>query len=137
MERIVFDTSVVVSAVLFRNGQLSWLRGHWRDGGCACLVSRETAEELARVLRYGKFRLSTDAFYEALAVYLPYCEIVEVTRKCSVACRDPKDQSFLDLAHSGKADSLVSGDRDLLVLAGKTKFLIETPEEYRRRAERN
>jgi predicted nucleic acid-binding protein len=50
---------------------------------------------------------------------------------------EEKMARFLDLAHSGKADSLVSGDRDLLVLAGKTKFLIETPEEYRRRAEGN
>jgi hypothetical protein len=48
-------------------------------------------------------------------------------------CRDTKDQKFLDLAQSGKADSLVSGDRDLLVLAGRTKFLIETRKEYRRR----
>jgi uncharacterized protein len=70
---------------------------------------------------------------ELLADYLPYCEVVEVTRKCSVVCRDAKDQMFLNLAQSGKADSLVSGDLDLLVLAGRTKFLIESPEEYRRR----
>jgi uncharacterized protein len=131
--RIVFDTSVVVSAILFRNGQLAWLIGHWRDGGCKPLIARESAAELSRVLRYGKFHLSPDLFHEALAVYLPYGEIVEITEPCPVQCRDKKDQPFLDLAHSGKADSLVSGDRDLLVLAGKTKFLIEAPEEYRRR----
>jgi putative PIN family toxin of toxin-antitoxin system len=89
------------------------------------------------ILQRRKFQLTVEERRELLGDYLPYCEIVEVVRKCSVVCRDPKDQSFLDLAHSGKADSLVSGDRDLLVLAGKTKFLIETPEEYRRRAERN
>jgi predicted nucleic acid-binding protein len=32
---------------------------------------------------------------------------------------------------SGKAELLISGDRDLLTLAGKTRFLIETPEAYR------
>jgi uncharacterized protein len=133
IRRIVFDTSVAISALLFRKGQLAWLVGHWRDGGCKPLISRETAAELTRVLRYGKFRLPSDLFHEALAAYLPYCEIVEVTRKCSVVCRDAKDQMFLNLAQSGKADSLVSGDRDLLVLAGRTKFLIESPEEYRRR----
>jgi predicted nucleic acid-binding protein len=37
---------------------------------------------------------------------------------------------FLDLAHSGKADVLVSGDSDLLVLAGQTDFIIETPHAY-------
>jgi predicted nucleic acid-binding protein len=39
----------------------------------------------------------------------------------------------LDLSQSGKADLLVTGDEDLLALAGKTEFVIETPEEYRRR----
>jgi predicted nucleic acid-binding protein len=68
-----------------------------------------------------------------LADYLPYCEVVELTEICAAACRDTKDQPFLDLAQSGKADVLVSGDQDLLVLAGQTRFLIETPEAYRRR----
>lgn len=86
-----------------------------------------------RVLRLKKIRLTMGEYHEALAAYLPYCEIVVVGRKCSVVCRDAGDQPFLDLAQSGKADALVSGDRDLLVLAGRTKFLIETPEEYRRR----
>lgn len=131
--RTVFDTSVVVSALLFRAGRLAWLRSHWADRRCVSLVSHETAEELAKVLRLKKFRLTTGEYHEALAAYLPFCEIVEVARKCSIVCRDPKDQPFLDLAQCGKANALVSGDRDLLVLAERTKFLIETPEEYRRR----
>jgi putative PIN family toxin of toxin-antitoxin system len=131
--RTVFDTSVVVSALLFRRGHLAWLRSHWADGECVPLICHDTAEELTRVLRLRKFRLTSSEYHEALAAYLPFCEVVEVTKKCSVVCRDVKDQPFLDLAHSGKADSLVSGDRDLLVLAGQTRFLIETAEEYRRR----
>jgi predicted nucleic acid-binding protein len=50
-----------------------------------------------------------------------------------VACRDPSDQPFLDLAHSGRAVVLVTGDRDLLRLSGQTRFGIETPAAYRRR----
>jgi uncharacterized protein len=133
-KRIVFDTTVVLSALVF-DGQLAWLRAHWRGGGCVPLASRDTIAELVRILGYRKFGLTVERRNELLADYLPYCEIVEVNRKCSALCRDPKDQPFLDLAHSGKADVLVSGDRDLLVLAGRTKFLIETPEEYRRRME--
>lgn len=68
-----------------------------------------------------------------LADYLPYCEIAVVNKKCPVDCRDPKDQAFLDLAHSGKANVLVSGDSDLLELAGKTRFAIVSVVEYRRR----
>jgi uncharacterized protein len=132
-KRIVFDTTVVLSALVFEGGQLVWLRAHWRDGGCVPLASRVTIAELVRTLEYRKFGLTTERRHELLADYLPYCEIVEVTRKCGVVCRDAKDQPFLDLAQSGKADALVSGDRDLLVLARRTKFLIETPEDYRRR----
>ncbi len=133
--RIVFDTSVVVSAVVLQSGRLAWLRAHWSDGGCIPLISGDTAAELIRILGYRKFRLETQRRDELLADYLPYCEIVDITETCSVLCRDPNDQPFLDLAQSGKADSLVSGDRDLLVLAGQTRFAVETPEAYRVRVQ--
>jgi len=130
--RVVFDTNVVLSALLF-HGRLSWLVGHWQAGDCLPLVSRATAEELTRILAYPKFRLTADEQLEALASYIPYCEAVEIAESCTVLCRDTKDQPLLDLAESGKADLLVTGDEDLLALAGQTKFLIETPEDYRRR----
>ena len=130
--RVVYDTATVVSALLFANGRLAWLRQHWRQSGCVSLISRATAAELTRVLRYPKFELSPDDARELLGDYLPQCEVVDVTEKCAVVCRDPTDQPFLDLAESGDADLLVSGDQDLLVLAGQTRFLIETPEAYRR-----
>jgi len=131
--RVVFDTTTVVSALLFANGRLAWFRQHWRERGCVPLISRATAAELTRVLSYPKFRLSLDDRREMLADYLPHCEAIEPAERCSTVCRDPKDQPFLDLAHSGKAEVLVSGDQDLLTLAGRTIFLIETPEAYRRR----
>ena len=73
---------------------------------------------------------------ELLGEYLPYCRIVEQVRKCPVLCRDTKDQPFLDLAHTAKADALVTGDRDLLVLAGQSLFRIVTPEAYRQEFQR-
>lgn len=130
--RVVYDTTTVVSALLFANGRLAWLRQHWRQSGCVPLISRATAAELTRVLRYPKFGLSADDARELLGNYLPHCEVVELTEKCAVVCRDLNDQPFLDLAQSGHADTLVSGDQDLLILAGQTTFLIETPEAYRR-----
>jgi putative PIN family toxin of toxin-antitoxin system len=129
--RVVFDTNVVLSALLFTHGRLSWLVGHWEAGDCVPLISRVAAEELTRILAYPKFRLTADEQLEALASYIPYCEAVEIVKSCPVLCRDAKDQPFLDLAHSGKADVLVTGDEDLLVLTGQTAFIIETPEAYR------
>jgi putative PIN family toxin of toxin-antitoxin system len=138
IRRVVFDTNVVLSALLFPNGRLAWLREHWREGGAVPLISSATARELARVLAYPKFRLSEQYSIELLALYLPYCESVDLeslgaAEKCPIACRDAKDQPFLDLAQAGKAHVLVSGDEDLLALAGQTEFVVESPEDYRRR----
>jgi uncharacterized protein len=129
--RVVFDTTTVISALLFVTGRLAWLRRHWREGKCVPLISRETAAELTRVLRYPKFKLSLEDARELLADYLPYCEVIEHIHSSPCVCRDASDQPFLDLAYSGNADVLVSGDRDLLVLKKKTSFRIATPEEYR------
>jgi putative PIN family toxin of toxin-antitoxin system len=131
--RIVFDTTTVVSALLFGKGRLSWLVRHWEEGGCIPLISTATAGELTRVLAYPKFRLSLEEQRELLAHYLPFCEIVDRVGKCPCICRDEQDQPFLDLAYSGNAALLVSGDGDLLALAGQTSFPIETPEAYRQR----
>ena len=107
--RVVFDTTTVVSALLFTTGRLAWLRSHWAERGCVPLISRATAAELEQVLRYPKFRLSSAERHELLGEYLPWCEVVEVTSRCVSVCRDEKDQPFLDLAQGGKAE--VSGKR--------------------------
>jgi len=131
--RVVFDSSTVVSALCFRSGRLRWLVQHWHGGNCTPLLSRATAAEITRVLAYPKLKLSTDERYEFLADYIPHCEFVEGLERSVIDCRDPRDQPFLDLAQSGKANVLVTGDADLLVLHRKTEFAIETPEDYRQR----
>ena len=133
LRRVVFDTNVVLSALLFPNGRLAWLRQHWGQSGAAPLISPATAKELMRVIAYPKFRLSEQYRIELLTMYLPYCERFDPTEKCPIECRDSKDQPLLDLAQCGKADLLVTGDEDLLVLAGQTEFSIESPIEYKRR----
>jgi putative PIN family toxin of toxin-antitoxin system len=130
---VVFDTNAVLSALLFTRGRLSWLVGHWQAGECKPLVSRATGAELTRVLAYSRFQLTTNEQLEALSAYLPFCEVVDIVKSCPVICRDPRDQAFLDLAHCGRADLLVTGDEDLLLLAGISEFVIETPDAYRRR----
>ena len=128
--RVVFDTNVVIAAIAFTGGHMAWLRAHWRERCTANLVSHATVAELKRVLDYRKLKLNPEKQFELLGDYLSYCETIEVEVNCPILCRDAKDQVFLDLAHSGKADVLVSGDSDLLVLAGQTDFIIETPHAY-------
>jgi uncharacterized protein len=137
IRRVVFDTNTVISALVLKSSRLGWLRAHWRERGCVPLVSSAAATELMEVIAYPKFRLAADDRNEVLADYLPYCEIVDPKKKCPTVCRDSKDQPFLDLAHAGKANVLVTGDRDLLVLAERTVFAIESPEAYRLRTQRS
>ena len=77
--RVVLDTSVLVSALLFHSGSLSWLRGTWQSGHILLLVSRDTTKELIRVLTYPKFALSGGEQRNLLDDYLPFCESVTVS----------------------------------------------------------
>jgi putative PIN family toxin of toxin-antitoxin system len=115
--RLVIDTNLVLSALVFPRGRSSALRHAWQNGHCLPLVSQPTAAELIRVLAYPKFKLTTEEQQELLADYLPYCETVSLPSLLpEVDCRDPHDLPFLHLAIVGKADALISGDQDLLCL---------------------
>ena len=57
MLRVVHDTNVAVSALLFRAGRLAWLRDARDAGTVVPLVCRSTVAELEQVLLYPKFDL--------------------------------------------------------------------------------
>ena len=115
---VVLDTNVLVSALLFPAGRLSWLREAWQSEAVVPLASGDTTRELIRVLSYPKFRLTDDEREDVLADYLPWCETVIVSvRLTTPGCRDPFDRPFLELALAGNADLLITGDDDLIALA--------------------
>ena len=130
--RVVLDTNVVLSALVFRNPNAAKLRQAWQQGGIVPLVSTATVQELLRVLAYPKFHLSADDQHELLADYLPYTvsNLIAHPAPATPQCRDPFDLPFLQLATAGRANLLVSGDRDLLALAGQTPFAILTPADF-------
>lgn len=117
--RVVLDTNVVLSALIFGGGPAAGVRTGWQSGRFVPLASQSTVAELVRVLRYPKFALSTAEQEELLADYLPWVQVVQVPDPPPGVprCRDPFDLPFLHLAVAGKAHVLVSGDRDLLALA--------------------
>ena len=133
MNRAVFDTGVVVSALLFRSGPVAELRDLWRSNRLEAIVSRETVTELIRVLAYPKFELTAGEIEAVLGDYLPYTRSLaslEAPRRRLPnlpRCRDAADQVFLELAARARADVLVSGDRDLLALADRVSFALEDP----------
>ncbi len=117
--RVVLDTNVVLSALVFGGGAAGRLRGLWQQRAFVPLASTATAHELVRVLAYPKFGLSAAEQHELLADYLPCTAIVRIPQPPPrvPVCRDPLDAPFLHLAVMGKAQMLVSGDKDLLALA--------------------
>jgi uncharacterized protein len=128
--RTVFDTGVVVSAVLLPHSiprqafDLAIASG-------GLLVSQSTIDELEEVLRRPKFNkyVSEQARLEFLAALVSEAEIVPITQNLA-ACRDAKDDKFLELAISGQASHIVSGDADLLVLNPFRGVAILRPEEF-------
>ena len=133
---VVLDTNVVVSALAFERGAMVWLRHAWQQPTFTPLIDEHCAREIVRVLSYPKFGLGEQEVRELLSDYLPYAEVVAARRSGRSSlpvCRDPDDQMFLILADQGNADILVTGDKALLELAGKTKFTIENPGAFRRR----
>lgn len=116
MTRIVFDTNVIVSAILFfgsvprRAVEIASTRG-------TILTSAALSNELNRILEQDRFdryvsRGQREHFLELL---VREAEDIEITESVQV-CRDPKDDRILELAVNGDAAYIVTGDEDLLVL---------------------
>lgn len=120
--RVVLDTNVLVSALVFAGGITAQLRHGWQSDRLIPLASSTTAGELLRVLEYPKFRLSAEDREHLLGDILPWVRVVTVPEPPprTPPCRDPSDLPFLHLALAGKAHVLVSGDQDLLSLAGQS-----------------
>lgn len=132
--RVVIDTNVLLSSLLFHAGTLSWLRMAWQ-AHCICpLASRETMNELIRALSYPKFNLTDGEREDLLADYLPWCETVILSNPTEIPpCRDPFDRPFLELALAAQADALVTGDKDLLAMGQTFAVPILTPRAFRKR----
>ena len=84
------------------------------------------------MLAYPKFKLTADEQQELLADYLPCCKTVRIPEPPpkTPPCRDVFDIPFMELAIAGKATALITGDRDLLSLAGSFTCPIVSAEQF-------
>ena len=130
--RVVLDTNCIVSALLFSQQKLAWLRHSWQSGEFVPLVNQQTVNELLRVLAYPKFQLSKAEQSLLLADFLPYAETIQLTENSAKIdeLRDPADQMFLSLAITAQTNALVSGDKDILVLKDRVAkpLILSLPE---------
>jgi putative PIN family toxin of toxin-antitoxin system len=110
----VFDTNVIVSALLLDQSIPALAFRAALDRG-KILLSRPVLKELNEVLAREKLKTyflteEREQFIIALLKESIFINIKESIR----ACRDPKDDKFLELAVNGGAVCIISGDQDLL-----------------------
>jgi putative PIN family toxin of toxin-antitoxin system len=129
-ERIVLDTNVLISGALSTTSTPARALERAVETG-QLLASTATLRELIETLRSKKFDpyVSLDRRDALLLGLAPLIEIVEVVQVTDI-CRDPTDNTFLDVAVNGRADVLVTGDRDLLALHPFRGVAILTPAAY-------
>jgi uncharacterized protein len=128
--RIVFDTNVIVSALLLKQStsrkafDKAVAEGH-------LLLSLATIDELNTVLRRSKFDkyVTEEERLQFLAALVNQATLIEI-RVAITDCRDPKDNKFLELAVSGNAIAIISGDNDLGVLHPFRGIPILSPHDF-------
>jgi putative PIN family toxin of toxin-antitoxin system len=131
VDRVVMDTNVMVSALLF-GGTPGELIPLWKSGRIKPLASAEIIDEYIRVLAYPKFKLSEEEIHYFLYFeILPYFDVLSIKQAVSpIITADPSDNKFILCANAGKANALISGDRYLLSLKQYKKIRILNPEQF-------
>ncbi|WP_458729681.1 putative toxin-antitoxin system toxin component, PIN family [Pseudomonas brenneri] len=114
--KLVFDTNLWISRLLMPQGTAARAVDHGLAWGIP-LVSEDTLTELSEVLGRSKFDkyVSREDRQQFLRLLGGVVRVVAITQRIS-ACRDPKDDKFLDVALNGEAQLILTGDQDLLEL---------------------
>lgn len=128
--RFVFDTNVLISAALLPNSKPRQALDLALKQG-KLLISFAVLAELCEVLSRKQFRryIDEEDVRTFVAVLTREAEWIDVHVRIA-ACRDPKDDKFLELAVSGGATCIVSGDSDLLSLNPFQGIPIMTPQVF-------
>ena len=134
--RVVFDSTVLVSAFLNKTGVSAALLRQFFEGAFSLFMAREILEETATVLARLPKRHPRRYVYSAqsVATFLDRlwtsAEPVGLLHIRPVITRDPNDDMVIASAVKAKAHYLVTRDKDLLVLKQYKKTTIATPEEF-------
>ncbi len=129
-QRFVFDTNVLISAFLFSQSKPRQALDLAQDIGII-ILSSSVFSELKDVLYRPKFDryLSLPMRQELIENLTETAQFIDVNKQID-ECRDPKDNKYLDLALIGKAECIVTGDNDLLILNPWRSIKILTVKEF-------
>ncbi len=124
--KIVCDTNVLISGVLFRGNPREILRlaGQGRLENC---ISPQILQEVEEVLRRRKFGLSSPEISAILELFQQTFTLVVPDQTLNVVAADPDDNAVLEAALGAGATHVVSGDRHLLDLRSWQHVRILSP----------
>jgi putative PIN family toxin of toxin-antitoxin system len=128
--RAVLDTSVVISAMLIRGGKEDQILRAWQRGAFELVISPQILDEMGRALFYEKLREArwmTEEEVVALVRSLAQESVLVPGRVRVAVSRDPDDDKFLQAAIEARAQYVVTGDKDLLVVKAYRGVRIVTP----------
>jgi len=129
--KFVFDTNALISAALLRKSINAKALDHALDIG-RIVISEHALLEFAEVIfrkKFDKYFLNDEERHEAID-RLEINALVFSPKITINACRDPKDNKFLELAVTAEASCIVSGDQDLLILHPFDKIPIVSAADF-------
>jgi putative PIN family toxin of toxin-antitoxin system len=126
---VVLDTNVLVSGLAYPGGAPGRIVAVWRQGGLEVTLSRYILDELVRVLpRLPRVRMTSAEIRDLADSFMFLANVVEPQGSDDTTLRDPADQPVLGTLLTARADYLITGDKDLLALAGQYPVL--TPAQF-------
>lgn len=127
--RVVLDTNVLVSGLAYPESIPGRVLAVWRQGGVVIVLSQFILDEMVRVLpRLSRCTLNAAEIRDLADSFLFLAEIVEPAEVTGPGLRDADDRPVLGTLLASNADYLVTGDKDLLALAGK--YAVTTPAAF-------
>lgn len=126
----VVDTNVLLSFLLFPDSIPAQAFKKAQKIG-DILLSEDTFDELKSVLYKDTFDKYLPLYnrLEFLASLKKKSQFIKVTSKIDI-CRDSEDNKFVELAVDGKANHIITGDKDLLTLKAYQGVTILKPVDF-------
>ncbi len=128
VERVVFDTNVQVSGLLWHGKAYQCLLLA-RGGIVQAVYCQPMLAELSQKLRR-KFKFSENRIQSVLADIKRYAKKVEIRGDSHIVMADPDDDKFVECALTAKAGAIVSSDHHLLDLGQYEGIEILPPEHF-------
>lgn len=132
--RVVLDTNVVLSGLLSAKGPPALILDAWLQDRFILITSLYLIREVEHVLSYPRLvqrlNLTKKEQNTFLAALLARSEVTPGKLQLSGITRDPQDDALIACAVEGRADVVVSGDQDILVLGEYQGIQMVTPRRF-------